>query len=277
MPLTKKAYFTLEELEERWSLPRRDIAYLAENGHLRLTIRSPGLMIERIYTEESPENGWIEVPYEQTWHDGMLDLLARDVGTLFQEGRVEVRAFQCGGEFVRLADPSRVYTVKLPAVVVLREERDRVEVAEGLSAREPVVLPCPTCTKPPKGQPLVAADFPRAHVLIVGDGRYVQIGDRCFRLGRVQAGVISRLHSAAVAGTPWVDGKRVLRESGAQSERMSDVFKSQPHWRELIAMDGRGNYRIAVEPCTIGVIGGVTVGSGSDGDPTLAQKPKRSA
>jgi len=69
----------------------------------------------------------------------------------------------------------------------------------------------------------------------------------------------------------------MLREAGAQSERMSDVFKSQQRWRELIILDGRGNYRIGCEPCTISVIGGMTAGEGGDIDPTPRKKSKDSA
>ena len=37
MSLIDKAYFTLEEIEERWQLPHRDVVYLAENGLLKLS------------------------------------------------------------------------------------------------------------------------------------------------------------------------------------------------------------------------------------------------
>jgi hypothetical protein len=41
-------------------------------------------------------------------------------------------------------------------------------------------------------------------------------------------------------------GKLILGEAGSSSTRMSDVFKSQPHWRRLIDSDGRGRYRLRV-------------------------------
>jgi hypothetical protein len=46
MSLIDKAYFTLEELEERWQLPHRDLVYLAENGLLRMSVRLFGVEIE---------------------------------------------------------------------------------------------------------------------------------------------------------------------------------------------------------------------------------------
>ena len=46
MSLGDKAYFTLEEIEERWQLPRRDIVYLAENRLLTLSVRLFGAHLE---------------------------------------------------------------------------------------------------------------------------------------------------------------------------------------------------------------------------------------
>ena len=37
-----------------------------------------------------------------------------------------------------------------------------------------------------------------------------------------------------------------LAESGCY--RLVDVFKSKPHWRELIHSDNRGAYRLAIPP-----------------------------
>jgi len=277
MPLTKKAYFTLEEIEERWSLPRRDISYLAENGLLRLSVRSPGLMIERVYTECGADGEWFDVAYDQAWYAGLLDLLERDVSTLFQDGLVNVRAFRCGGEFVRLIEPTRVHTVKLCAVVVLREERDKVELEQGLGSRESEPAARAQCASPPVGRNLVGADPRRARVLILDEGRHVIVGDVRYRLGEVQARVVNRLHAAAVAGTPWVDGKRLLHDVGSRSLRVSNLVKSQPRWRELIQMDGRGNYRIAADPCNINLISGMKVRSRWDDDPTSSKNSSLTA
>ena len=50
--------------------------------------------------------------------------------------------------------------------------------------------------------------------------------------------------SAAIAGAPWCIGKSVLADCGSASTRLSDVFKSQEHWRRLIESDRRGRYRL---------------------------------
>jgi len=35
----EKDYFALDELEERWEVPQRDLVYLAENGLLKVSVR----------------------------------------------------------------------------------------------------------------------------------------------------------------------------------------------------------------------------------------------
>ena len=58
MSLIDKAYFTLEELEERWRLPHRDLVYLAENGLLRLSVRLFGVGMEFGVYEEGADGEW---------------------------------------------------------------------------------------------------------------------------------------------------------------------------------------------------------------------------
>ena len=67
MSLIDKAYFTLEELEERWQLPQRDLVYLAENGLLRLSVRLFGVEIECVST---PEQNCIGFPEQNCISDG---------------------------------------------------------------------------------------------------------------------------------------------------------------------------------------------------------------
>ena len=65
-----------------------------------------------------------------------------------------------------------------------------------------------------------------------------------FHLGPIQAQVVRVLHEAARDGDHWGIGKGILAAAGSKSLRMSDVFKSQKYWRELILSNGRGKYRI---------------------------------
>jgi len=245
MTPTKKAYFTLEELEERWSLPRRDIAYLAENGLLRLSVRAFGLRIERSYGEQAPEGDWFLIPYDHSNYSGLLDLLERDVFSLFRDESTIVSCFHHPEEAIRLVEPTPYLEVRISDVVVRREERDRAEAEHGL--QHPDKGPVPSARSAPGeiGPKAVPPPDEGLPIVVLDDGRGVRLGDRTFRFGEVQAKAVRRLHQAAMAGEAWVDGKVVLHEIGSRSAKISDLFKSKPGWRELIDTDGRGRYRLA--------------------------------
>jgi hypothetical protein len=79
----EKDYYALEEVEERWGIPRRDLAYLAENGLLKVSVRLYGVRIERGSYEETDDGQWFSIPEEQTWFQGLQDLRPHDVYKLF--------------------------------------------------------------------------------------------------------------------------------------------------------------------------------------------------
>jgi len=225
MSLIDKAYFTLEELEERWNLPHRDLAYLAENGLLRLSVRLFGVEMEFGVYEEGSDGEWFTVPHERRRFTGFQDLQERDVFRVFRQGQVDVAHFHAPDkEYCYLIEPTRTVSVCRDDLLVRREERDRVEAQHAL-VRKGSVAPS-----------LQQTD----------DYREVRTAGLLFNLGPVQAGVVKRLHEAATSANPWCEGKVILGSAGSSSTRMADVFKSQPHWRRLIDSDGRGRYRLRV-------------------------------
>ncbi len=66
-------------------------------------------------------------------------------------------------------------------------------------------------------------------------------------LGPVQANIVAQLAVAKSSGNPWIHGKILLGNSGSQSMRMRDVFRTNKNWRELIEANKRGYYRIKSE------------------------------
>jgi hypothetical protein len=225
MSLIEKAYFTLEELEERWQLPHRDLLYLAENGLLRLSVRLFGVVIESGMYDQGADGQWSSVALERRRFTGFQDLQERDVFRLFRQGQVDVIQFHAPeNEYCHLIEPTRTIAVRRDDLLVRREERDRVESQHGLVGKGSVA--------PPLQQ---ANDF-----------REVRTAGLLFNLGPVQARVVKRLHEAATSSNPWCEGKLILGEAGSSSTRMADVFKSKPHWRRLIDSDGRGRYRLRV-------------------------------
>jgi hypothetical protein len=93
MNLIDKAYFALEEIEDRWQLPHRDIVYLAENGLLKLSVRLFHVRLEWGAFEEMADGDWARVPTEQRWFSGLQDLREHDAFRLFRNGEVAVDQF----------------------------------------------------------------------------------------------------------------------------------------------------------------------------------------
>src|SRR5699024_2026765 len=72
----RKVYFSLDEIRERWRLCERDLAYLAENGEVNVSVRVFSLPIEICSMEEDFDGTWFSVPHTRTRFSGLLDLHA---------------------------------------------------------------------------------------------------------------------------------------------------------------------------------------------------------
>jgi hypothetical protein len=224
MRLVQKDYFTVDELIERWEMSRRDFEYLAENGHVRLSVRVFGVAIERgdIHVEEGGR--WFTVPCERARRSGLFELTERDVHTLFKTGEVLVDRFDVGeGRYCEITEPSQPVRVQLKDLLVREEERRRAE--EWMRAAGP---------KP---------EMPR-ELRQTNDYQHVSYNGLEFHFGPLQAAIVSILHQASIGDCPWCSGKAILEQAGSVSPRMADVFKSQPHWRRLIESNRRGLYRL---------------------------------
>ncbi|MBM3952648.1 MAG: hypothetical protein FJ311_14495 [Rhodospirillales bacterium] len=223
MGLPEKAYFGLEEIEERWGLPRRDLVYLVENGILKVSVRVWNLPIERGYYEDGPANNPHPVALEQRRVSGLLDLDPGDARRLIRDRRSAVRRFAAPeGEYLCVMRPETSLDVRIEDLAVRREERDRIERDHPVGAR-------------------AAGRAPFEH----RDGyKEIDLQGRTFHLGPCQAKVVRVLHEAAKSGSPWRHGKAVLGEAGSSCSRMADLFKTQKDWRTLILSDRKGRYRL---------------------------------
>jgi hypothetical protein len=221
----EKAYFALEELEERWSVPHRDLAYLAESGILKVSVRLYGVRLERGSYQEG-EQGPSSIPDDRSVFHGLQDLRTHDAYRLFQEGTLRVDRFDApAGCYCLVLQPKDGIVIRTEELVVRREERDRVEAKQGLGGTR------------------------RTSEIVFeqrNDFTEVILGDHTFMLGPIQAGVVRVLHDAALRGVPWQHGKAVLAEAGSSCTRLSDLFKAQPEWRKLIQSDRRGRYRLNI-------------------------------
>jgi hypothetical protein len=226
MGLIEKAYFELDEVSEHCGVPMRDLAYMAENGLLRVSVRLFRVHIEKGIYEPDDQHGPIRVPLEQTWFSGLQDLSPCDAFKVFRDGQASIGWFDAPDDdaYIVLIEPNEWIEVRRDWLVIRREQRDRVEA----SSKETLGL---------------VDRFEHS-----GDYRNVRIGSLELALGTVQANVVRALHAAALSDQPWCVGKALLRGAGATSMRMRDTFKSQKEWPRLIESDNRGRYRLRLKP-----------------------------
>ena len=227
MSLIDKTYFTLEEIEECWQLPHRDIVYLVDNGLLTLSVRLLNVRLELGEYQEYADGDWGRMPTDRRRFSGLRDLEQHDASRLLRDGHANIDGFAApAGEYCDLLEPESI-PVRACDVVIRREERNRVEGQHRLLR-----------AGAPRG--------PAFHQL--NDYSEVYVSGLIFKLGSVQSRVVRQLHKAALTGEPWCNGKTVLEAAGSACTRLADLFKSQRHWRELIESDGRGRYRLLVPP-----------------------------
>ncbi|WP_209426931.1 hypothetical protein [Pararhodobacter sp. SW119] len=226
MALANKLYFTIEEMSDNWQLPKRDLAYLAENGLLRVSVRVFNASIKRGCQGESETGARIRTPRDRHIFSGLMDLTECDAYRVFRDGAATVTEFHaqdCG--YAVLIDPTPCIVVRFEDLLVRVEERQRVERRQDLARRTGQAAP---------------------ELQQFDDYRQVRFGSIAFSFGQVQARVVRQLHRAHAAGKPWCAGKVLLADAGAHCHRMSDLFKSQKDWRVLIDSDRRGNYRLTL-------------------------------
>ena len=213
--LIDKEYFTLEEVLEETALPMRDLVYLAENGHVALSVLVYDLYLGRVFEDTDP-------PVEPL--TGLVDLTMRDAHRVLKHGAVApdlvVVPPDEPTEIMSNLSPLRVTTNDLQ---VRKAERQKLI---SLSKRQTAATPGRAFTH--------SADY-----------RLVQLNGETFHLGELQARIIRKLHESSLSGSPWQYGKQLLSAAGSQSTRIHDLFKSQgAGWTRLVISDGRGRYRL---------------------------------
>ena len=177
----EKAYFTLQEVLDRWSMPEADLVYLAENDQLRLSIRILNLPIEFGDFEETDDGRCHSIPCERSWFNGLLDLHVQDVFQLFRIGEVSVTCFRTTkADYACFWGSRETLTIRKPDLVLSREERDSFEAKSGFLGASALK---------PANAFYASADY-----------HHVRCNGHEFQLGPIQAQVVRILHAAARRG-----------------------------------------------------------------------------
>jgi hypothetical protein len=229
MPLPKKEYFTLEEIERRWGTERADTIYYAENGLLEIAMRVVGVTIESGLIEPEPDGSCYKVPEEYRRYSGLLTLCSCDLALLLRRGSATIYCFDPGDQrYGDIVAPRAGIEVRACDLVVTRAERDRFEQAHG------IVVPVTA-----NGSRAVPAPPP---IDCNDDGSWIRVGDQEYLFsGLLQKTAIRRLYEALQEGSSRLAMQTLLEEIESRSRHISQVFSgADPKWRDIIGY-GKGH------------------------------------
>ncbi|PIR33666.1 MAG: hypothetical protein COV36_02320 [Alphaproteobacteria bacterium CG11_big_fil_rev_8_21_14_0_20_44_7] len=242
MALPKQDYFRLEIIEKQWSISHDEVMYAVENNLLKVCVWLPICFVEYGKEEGCQFHTAICEHYE-----GLVGVRPKDCHMLFQRGESSLTHFLAVGHKqhsdIRIADEPQQ-----PPLMVL--ERDLLVMNNDKEAFEKeyqigTVDQQPAYSDHLQHDPYYSRKRTNGRRFVYSNHyRHVVYEDENFHLGTIQAKVIERLHNASQNGEPWIYGKVLLHDAGSQCNRMRDVFKSQPEWRNLIESDGKGHYRL---------------------------------
>ena len=114
MSLIEKEYFTLAEVIDALGMPWTDIIYLAENGHLRLSVLVFQLPVDWGYCDDAGQHDWDRVPLDDPSNlTGLVDLGDRDAHLILKNGSAAVADFKAKPkEYCNISEGARPQTFK---------------------------------------------------------------------------------------------------------------------------------------------------------------------
>lgn len=229
MGFPEKEYDRLQSLLTRWGLPQEDVYYAIENGLLCTCVWLPLRYMERGIIKSR------KFIFEQHEHkEGFVGVRQQDFHRICSCGSYKMRIFRSvahEGHILRMAyePPQPAIIVRIGDLVVLRKDRKKFEETYEL---------------PPSNVLEFAKEPPAPEFTASEDYRHIVFAGEEYQLGDVQAQIIEQLHDAMRSRNPWVHGKTLLHNAGSRTVRMRDIFKNKPNWRNFIASDERGYYRL---------------------------------
>jgi hypothetical protein len=223
MPLPSKSHYGIEEMAERWGTTSDDILVHAMDGVLELSVMLVGrpIAIGEIIAGEKREE-------EVKQFNSPLPVYAEDLWNIFKGRASTIGRFKTSepNRYAEPANQDRRWPVWPSSVVITREERDRFEAMYEVG---------------PSADTRQSSNQTFRHS---PDYTSVELPGYSFQLGALQAGIVRELHAASLSGSGWVRGSILLERVRSGSTYLGHLFKSQPNWRELIASDQKGSYRL---------------------------------
>lgn len=208
--IVERAYHDLMWLARTWGVNLADIAYLAENDLLQLSVR----VFEEAVCDDPVAAGI--VGSDGLRHcSGLLGLRTQDAFALFRDGEAFIDFLVDRlGKRLRLVTPKFVLMGDL---VVRDAERQRFERLQPGLMRAPVGKDC---------------------------FKAFRWEGRSYAFTNLQAQFLHQLHDAGLKGQGWANGKATLSDIGSALVKPGDLFRRNSQWRDIVDHDQRGNYRL---------------------------------
>jgi len=235
MPFPARDYNSLKLLQTRWNVAWDDVAHVIETGRLRACVHLPMRWMEYGHYEGG------KFIVDKTVHcEGWVGVQAKDTHRIFSRGENAICTFasvQRESYLLKLAHEPQQKPLKfaLEELVVLAKDCLAFEAEHQIEA----------ASHNGHIRLLRANDIPEppmSHSTFSHDYHLVRIDGQTYQLGGKQAMVVRTLHESMIAGRPWLLGKTLLKQAGSASNRLRDIFRTQPAWKLLIKSDGRGYY-----------------------------------
>lgn len=210
-------FLDIEDLAQRWQCRVSTIEALVETDKLHLCLRPAALEVALAQTQ--PEKNSQIVQKLST-----LPIDHRYVYLMFKDKEHKIEITHVGNCDMKeiLTGPLRVDFFDL---VIPMEQIEEFEFVYG------------NMTDKDNEFKLLSDDF----TCFIWCGKEYQFGEQ-------QAKVIKRLWQAREDGTPWIYGKRILRDIDSNADRIKDLFSHNKYWRRIIKSDQNGKYKLNLPP-----------------------------
>jgi hypothetical protein len=227
MPLPPRSYYHIDELSEAWGSSVPELASFVMDDLLQICVMALCVHVE-IGNYEENEHGYDRMPIDYKTLSGLQPVYRKELWPVFQNGSAEISSFRPGGgaDYVSFRDDQPPMRITLKDLLISATDRLNFENKYGLGKE----------SERSTGEEPAVFTHNDSYTAVCIQGVP-------FKLGLCQAAVVRQLHQASRTEQVWVDGKTLLREAGADSRRLVDLFKNKD-WRKLIASEANGRYRL---------------------------------
>lgn len=234
--LPERVCYSLKEIRKLWRVGENDLKQWLMHGQLNASIWMPLMSVYEI-AEKTHDSKIVLTKNLRHW-EGYAPVYSHHCRRIFKFGKVYLRDFICTENGRKLALPETADSICAVEkdLIILLDEKKRFEHEHHIDAT--TICNVKIIGRAGKSKPPVIEKFDPSFKQVSYNGQHHSFGD-------MQASVLQQLYEGAMGGEPWQNGKRLLEKAGSQSFTLSNIFKRNPLWRQLITSDERGSYKLS--------------------------------